>query len=115
MNAKDMLIPHMSDTKQILLTRRSPAYWRVTINHPPLNIFGPDTIPQLNEVLTAVETDENGVLSDSLRFPCENRGYNQPATGSYWFATFARHARAAEPRTSCVDRLNSGTRDRCWK
>jgi enoyl-CoA hydratase/carnithine racemase len=50
----------MSDTmsKQILLTRRSPAYWRVTINHPPLNIFGPDTIPQLNEVITAIETDE---------------------------------------------------------
>jgi enoyl-CoA hydratase/carnithine racemase len=47
----------MSD-KQILLTRRSPAYWRVTINHPPLNIFGPDTIPQLNEAITAVETDE---------------------------------------------------------
>ena len=45
-------------TKQILLTRRSPAYWRVTINHPPLNIFGPDTIPQLNEVITALETDE---------------------------------------------------------
>ena len=51
----------MSDTtmnKQILLTRRSPAYWRVTFNHPPLNIFGPDTIPQLNEVITALETDE---------------------------------------------------------
>ena len=47
----------MSD-KQILLTRRSPAYWRVTINHPPLNIFGPDTIPQLNGVITALETDE---------------------------------------------------------
>ena len=46
-------------TKQILLTRRSPAYWRVTINHPPLNIFGPDTIPQLNEAITAIETDEN--------------------------------------------------------
>ena len=45
-------------SKQILLTRRSPAYWRVTINHPPLNIFGPDTIPQLNEVITAIETDE---------------------------------------------------------
>src|SRR2546423_10907150 len=44
--------------KQILLTRRSPAYWRVTINHPPLNIFGPDTIPQLNEIITAIETDE---------------------------------------------------------
>src|SRR5690242_8088912 len=51
----------MSDTtmtKQIILTRRSPEYWRVTINHPPLNIFGPDTIPQLNEVITAIETDE---------------------------------------------------------
>jgi len=46
-------------TKQILLTRRSPAYWRVTIDHPPLNIFGPDTIPQLNEVITAIETEEN--------------------------------------------------------
>src|ERR1700731_1208430 len=47
----------MSD-KQILVTRRSPAYWRVTINPPPLNIFGPDTIPQLNEVITALETDK---------------------------------------------------------
>jgi enoyl-CoA hydratase/carnithine racemase len=52
----------MSDTtitKQILLTQRSPTYWRVTINHPPLNIFGPDTIPQLNEIITALETDEH--------------------------------------------------------
>src|SRR6516162_7216570 len=48
----------MSD-KQILLTRRSPTYWRVTITHPPLNIFGPDTIPELNEVITALETDEH--------------------------------------------------------
>jgi hypothetical protein len=42
----------MSDTtmiKQILLTRQSSAYSRVTFNHPPLNIFGPETIPQLNE------------------------------------------------------------------
>ncbi len=45
-------------TKRILLTRQSPAYWRVTFNHPPLNIFGPETIPQLNEIITAVETDE---------------------------------------------------------
>jgi enoyl-CoA hydratase/carnithine racemase len=51
----------MSDTtmtKQIILTRRSPAYWRVTLNNPPLNIFGPKTIPQLNEVITALESDE---------------------------------------------------------
>ena len=51
----------MSDTtmtKQILLTRQSSAYWRATFNHPPLNIFGPETIPQLNEIITALETDE---------------------------------------------------------
>src|SRR5262245_36609849 len=54
--------PQMTDTpvtKRILLTRHSPAYWRVTFNHPPLNIFGPPTIPQLNEIITAIETDEN--------------------------------------------------------
>src|SRR5437899_3191675 len=48
----------MTMTKQIHLTRRSPYSWRVTINKPPLNIFGPDTIPQLNEAITAIETDE---------------------------------------------------------
>src|SRR5436853_376445 len=46
----------MSD-KQLPLPRRSPAYWRVTFDHPPLNIFGPDAIPQLNEIVTALETD----------------------------------------------------------
>jgi enoyl-CoA hydratase/carnithine racemase len=44
--------------RQMYLTPRSPQYWRITINRPPLNIFGPDTIPQLNEVITAIETDE---------------------------------------------------------
>jgi enoyl-CoA hydratase/carnithine racemase len=46
----------MSD-KRVFLTRRSPAYWRVTLNNPPVNIFGPKTIPQLNEIITAIETD----------------------------------------------------------
>src|SRR5258708_12908105 len=44
--------------KQIILTRESPAYWRVTFDHPPLNILGPETIPQLNEIITALEIDE---------------------------------------------------------
>jgi enoyl-CoA hydratase/carnithine racemase len=43
--------------KRVFLTKHSPAYWRVTFNHPPVNIFGPKTIPQLNEVITAIETD----------------------------------------------------------
>jgi enoyl-CoA hydratase/carnithine racemase len=47
-----------TSTKQIHLTRRSNRYWRVTLDHPPLNIFGPDTIPQLNEVIRALEMDK---------------------------------------------------------
>ena len=44
--------------KQIHLTRPSPHYWRVTFNHPPLNIFGPEMLPQVNEIITAIETEE---------------------------------------------------------
>jgi enoyl-CoA hydratase/carnithine racemase len=31
----------------------------VTFDHPPLNIFGPETIPQLEVVINALESDEN--------------------------------------------------------
>lgn len=51
----------MSNTttpRQIVLQRRSPAYWRVTFDHPPLNIFGPETIPELSDIITELETDE---------------------------------------------------------
>jgi enoyl-CoA hydratase/carnithine racemase len=44
--------------KQVFLTRQSSALWRVTFNNPPLNIFGPKMIPQLNEIITAIETDD---------------------------------------------------------
>ena len=44
---------------RIHLTRHSPFYWRATLDHPPLNIFGPETIPQLNEIVTAIESDEH--------------------------------------------------------
>src|ERR1700730_10028926 len=45
-------------TTEIRLARSSPTYWRVTFDHPPLNIFGPEMIPQLGEIITALETDE---------------------------------------------------------
>ena len=45
-------------TKQIHLTRRSPQYWRVTFDHPPLNILGAEAILQMKEIITALETDE---------------------------------------------------------
>src|SRR5687768_13286314 len=47
-----------ADDVRMRLVRRSPMYWRVTFDHPPLNIFGPQSIPQLNEIVTALETDD---------------------------------------------------------
>ena len=46
-----------ASTRQIRLERRSPAYWRVTFDLPPLNIFGPETIPQLEAVIASLERD----------------------------------------------------------
>src|SRR5258708_37763227 len=54
---KDQCCPAQK-TPRIRLTRRSPGYWRVTIDHPPLNICGPEMLPQVNEIITAIETDE---------------------------------------------------------
>jgi enoyl-CoA hydratase/carnithine racemase len=53
---------NMSDIakpRRICLGRRLPSYWRVTFDHPPLNIFGPESIPQLNEIIATLETDEH--------------------------------------------------------
>jgi enoyl-CoA hydratase/carnithine racemase len=49
----------LATTRQIRLDRRSPFYWRVTFDHPPLNIFGPETIPQLERVIKSIELDEH--------------------------------------------------------
>jgi enoyl-CoA hydratase/carnithine racemase len=46
-----------SGKHEIRTERHTPEYWRVTMDNPPFNIFGPETIPQLNEVITALETD----------------------------------------------------------
>jgi enoyl-CoA hydratase/carnithine racemase len=44
--------------RQIRLERRSPSYWRVTFDLPPLNIFGPLEVPKLEAVVKSIETDE---------------------------------------------------------
>jgi enoyl-CoA hydratase/carnithine racemase len=42
---------------QVRLTRRSPAYWRVTIDNPPLNVMGPETVRQFQAVIDELEVD----------------------------------------------------------
>src|SRR3984893_18881572 len=44
---------------QIRVARRSPAYWRVTIDNPPINVMGPEMVRQFQEVIDALEADEH--------------------------------------------------------
>src|ERR1043166_9373342 len=44
---------------QIRITRRTPAYWRVTFNNPPINVMGPEMVKQFQEVINALEADED--------------------------------------------------------
>ncbi|HET7000614.1 MAG TPA: hypothetical protein VFI33_04880, partial [Puia sp.] len=44
--------------KQFFLAKESPAVWRVTFNNPPVNIFGPESIRQLDEIIKAIESDK---------------------------------------------------------
>src|SRR3984957_1927047 len=43
---------------QLRITRRSPAYWRVTIDNPPINVMGPEMVRQFQETIGAIEADE---------------------------------------------------------
>src|SRR5580658_3467017 len=44
---------------QIRLARRSPAYWRVTFDNPPINVMGPEMVKQFQEAINALEADEH--------------------------------------------------------
>ena len=44
---------------QLRLTKRSPAYWRVTFDNPPINVMGPQTVREFQQLIDAIETDQN--------------------------------------------------------
>ena len=46
-------------TVQLRLTCHSKAYWRVTIDNPPLNVMGPQTIREFQQLIDAIETDDD--------------------------------------------------------
>jgi enoyl-CoA hydratase/carnithine racemase len=45
--------------QEIRIEPVTPEYWRVILDHPPFNIFGPETIPQMQAVISQIETDPN--------------------------------------------------------
>jgi enoyl-CoA hydratase/carnithine racemase len=43
---------------QLHLTRWSPAYWRVTIDNPPINVMGPAMVLEFQRIIDTIEADE---------------------------------------------------------
>jgi len=44
---------------QLRLTRKTAAYWRVTIDNPPINVMGPEMVKQFQAVINELEADEH--------------------------------------------------------
>ena len=114
-------------TEQIRVERRLACYWRVTFDIPPLNIFGPKEIPQLNEIITAIETDQHVkvVVFDSavdgfflthydFLAPLEDSTRNPPGRTDRAAGT-AGHAGTSQPRSRRLHRFNPGQSDRSRK
>jgi enoyl-CoA hydratase/carnithine racemase len=45
--------------KVIHLNKKSPTYWKVILDNPPLNIIGPKEVPELVAILEDMEDDPN--------------------------------------------------------
>ena len=110
----------------IRLARCSPTYWRVTFDNPPLNIFGPASIPQLNEIIASLETDEHvtvvvfdsaveGFFLTHYDFLARLEDTTRLPPGPTGLQPLPDYVGAPEPCPGCVDRVNSGARDRCRK
>jgi enoyl-CoA hydratase/carnithine racemase len=48
----------MTEKPQIRVTRRSPAYWRVTFDNPPINVMGPQMVGEFQALIEALEADK---------------------------------------------------------
>ena len=46
-------------TDRLAVIRQSPAYWRVVISNPPLNLFDPKMFAELNVLMDDIERDKD--------------------------------------------------------
>ncbi len=44
---------------KLLIVRRSPQYWRVTLNNPPINLFDPEMLDELTGLIDDLERDQH--------------------------------------------------------
>jgi enoyl-CoA hydratase/carnithine racemase len=47
----------MNADNRLTIVRQSPAYWRIVINNPPLNLFDPKMFAELNVLMDDIEKD----------------------------------------------------------
>jgi enoyl-CoA hydratase/carnithine racemase len=47
----------LTKSTQIRVERRSPAYWRVTFDNPPINVMGPEMVREFKALIDALEAD----------------------------------------------------------
>jgi enoyl-CoA hydratase/carnithine racemase len=55
---QEALMDPTANGAHIRLSRPSPSYWRVTFDHPPLNLVDPAFVLEFREIVTALEADE---------------------------------------------------------
>src|SRR5271170_2095100 len=90
--------------KQFSLSRISNSHWRVTFNHPPINLFDDNTVPDLERLLDLAEADLKlkVIVFDSAN-PDFFIAHFSPAAGYKNLVT--RKPNGHYPWTDIVDRL----------
>lgn len=89
---------------QLSLTKCSDAYWRVTFNHPPINLLDDNTVPELEHLLDLAEAAPRlkVIVFDSAN-PDFFIAHFSPAAGFKNLVT--RKPNGHFPWTDIVDRL----------
>jgi enoyl-CoA hydratase/carnithine racemase len=47
----------MAIVNRLTISKVTPAYWRVTINNPPINLYDPEMFAELNVLMDAIDAD----------------------------------------------------------
>ena len=112
---------HIKST-QLRVTRQTPAYWRVTIDNPPINVMGPEMVREFQETINALEADPHvklvvfdsavdGYFLNHSDFYREVRRPDLNAGWSHRVASLARFSRPPDARTVRLRRVNPRSRD----
>src|SRR3954452_22848977 len=51
-------VPSATKAAQVRLNRVTDSYFRVVLDNPPLNLMGPEFVPQIREIVTELENDD---------------------------------------------------------